>query len=124
MRIIINIVAFITFIVQFFSFVLNALTLKKPECFKEELYNYFIISALLCSLMTIVIFFVQYNCNVGIFKNKVIKCLSWLIVLLSAFTCIWQIFVLHDFILTSCVLLILDFYVIRKSSEMVAKELS
>lgn len=117
MRLIINIVAFITFIAQLLSFALNALTFKKPESFKEELYIFFIFYAFLCSLMTIVFFFVQYNCNVEILKKKVVKCLSLVIVLPSVSICMGQIFVLHDFILTSCILLTFNIYIIRCSFE-------
>ena len=113
MKIIINIVAFITFIVQFLSFVYNVLTLKKPSCLIEELYNYFAFSAFLCSLMTVAIFLVQYNFNAGILNKKSVNCLLLVIVLLSIYICVWQIFVLHDFFLSSCILLIFNFYIIR-----------
>ena len=44
MKILINIVACIAFVGQFFSFVLNALNQKKPECAVESVYDNFIIA--------------------------------------------------------------------------------
>ena len=83
MKIVINIIAFIVFVAQSISFVLNALTLKKPECVKDSLYNYFFVLAFLFSLITIIVFVVLYNFDYQIHKKKVLSCLIITIAILS-----------------------------------------
>ncbi len=112
MKIVINIIAFIVFVAQSISFVLNALTLKKPECVKDSLYNYFFVLAFLFSLITIIVFVVLYNFDYQIHKKKVLSCLIITIAILSIYIHIWQILILKDFIITSCVSLFFDYYII------------
>jgi len=71
MKILINTVAFIAFIGQFFSFAFSALNQKKPESIIESVYNDFIFFAFLCSLITVVIFVVQYNFDFKLLKKKI-----------------------------------------------------
>lgn len=61
MRIFINIIAIIAFIIQSFSFVLNVLIQKKPESTIDSLYSYFVVIASLCSVLVIVLFVLLYN---------------------------------------------------------------
>lgn len=112
MRILINIIAFITFVAQFISFVLNALTLRTPECVIDSLYIYFFILAYICSLITINVFVVLYNINF-ILHKKSIRNILISIVILGVYIHIWQLMNLKDFMLISCILLFFDFYIIR-----------
>lgn len=70
MKILINFVAFIAFIAQSIFFVFSALNQKKPEAMMESLYNYFVFLALLCSLITIIAFYLQKNRYLYPFKNS------------------------------------------------------
>lgn len=114
MKILINIVAFIAFIGQFFSFVFSALNQKKPESVIESLYNNFIFFAFLCSLITVVIFVVQYNFNFKLLKKKIPNCIFLVIAVLSIYIHVMQLLALTDFLLTSCILLLFDYYIMRK----------
>ena len=53
MRVLINIIACIAFGSQLFSFVLNALNMKKPETEIESLNNEFVLVAYICSLLSV-----------------------------------------------------------------------
>lgn len=114
MKIIINIVASIVFIVQFVSFVFNALNLKKPGCTIDSLYNYFVIIAYLCSLFAVIIFAVQYNFKAKYLNNKLLNCIFLIIVMLGTYIHLSQLLLLKDFVLTSCILLLFDIYIIHK----------
>ena len=114
MRITINLLALIVFVVQIISFVFNVLTLKKPKCTADALYNCFIFTAFLCSLLTVVIFVVQYNFNAMLLKKKSVNCLLLIIVMLGTYIHISQLFILNDFIIPSCILLLIDIYVLPK----------
>lgn len=114
MKILINIVAFIAFVGQFFSFVFNALNQKKPECAVESVYDNFIFVAFLCSLITVGIFVVQYNFDFKLLKTKVANSFFLVITVLGIYIHVMQLIVLNDFLLTSCVLLLFDYYIMRK----------
>lgn len=114
MKILINTVAFIAFIAQFFSFAFSALNQKKPESVTESLYNNFMFSAFLCSLITVAIFVVQYNFNFKLLKKKIPNCIFLVIVLLGIYIHVMQLLALNDFLLTSCILLLFDYYIMRK----------
>ena len=113
MRNVINIIALITFVAQSVSFVLNALTLRKPECVTDSLYNYFFIIAFLSSLITIIVFAVLYNFNYLLHKKNVLSYFLITIVILSIYIHIWHVLILKDFIITSCVSLLFDYYIIH-----------
>ena len=114
MKILINTVAFIAFIAQFFSFAFSALNQKKPESVIESLYNNFMFSAFLCSLITVAIFVVQYNFNFKLLKKKIPNCIFLVIVVLGIYIHVMQLLALNDFLLTSCILLLFDYYIMRK----------
>lgn len=111
MRLFINTIAFIVFILQFFVFVFSVLNLKKPENAIETLYNYFVFSAFLCSLITIAVFVIQYNCHFKLLKKKVLDSFFLIIVMIGMYVPIAQLWIFNDFILTSCLLLLIDCYV-------------
>ncbi len=113
MRGIINTIAFITFLMQSIVFTFGVLNQKKPTCTEEMLYNYFIITALLCSLLTIVIFIVQYNFKNKILEIKWLNCLLLIITILGIYVNLYQIFERADFIIISFIMLLFDICVIR-----------
>ena len=114
MKILINTVAVIAFIGQFFSFVFGALNQNKPESVIESLYNNFIFFAFLCSLITVVILVVQYNFNFKLLKKKIPNCIFLVIAILGIYIHVMQLLALNDFLLTSCILLLFDYYIMRK----------
>ena len=113
MKVIINTIAFITFLMQSIAFTLGVLNQKKPTCTEELLPNYFIFTALLCSLLTIVIFIVQYNFKNKILEIKWLNCLLLIITILGIYVNLYQIFERADFIIISFIMLLFDIYVIR-----------
>lgn len=114
MRVFINITAVLSFIVQFFPFIFSALNQKKPENAIDLLYHYTVSIAYLCSLLTIVIFFILYNFNIKILKSKWLNSVFLLIVILGTYIHISQLFVLKDFMFLSCILLVYDFFLLHK----------
>jgi len=114
MKILVNVISSFVFFVQFISFVLNILNQEEPESTIESLYQYFYITTFLCSLCTVVFFVVTYNFNFKAQQKKVTNCLFLVITILGLYIPILQIFVLNDFVLTSCVLLIFDSYTLLK----------
>lgn len=114
MRIIINIVAFVAFIMQSISFVFNALIQKKPECYTETLYSVFLLTAYVCSLLSVWIFVFMYNFNISLLRKKYVFFFLLMIVLLGCYIHLMQLFVIQDFIITSCSMLLFDCYVIAK----------
>lgn len=114
MKILINTVAFIAFIEQFFSFAFSAINQKKPESAIESVYNYYIFFAFLCSLITVIIFVVEYNFNFKLLKKKIPNYIFLVIVAVGIYIPIMQLLALNDFLLTSCILLLFDYYIMRK----------
>jgi len=112
-KIIINTIALLVFLAQFIFFVLGALNQKKPENVVETLHSWFIISAYLCSLLTVFIFVIQYNFGYKFFKNKVYNCISLVIVVLGLYIHLSQLLTLNGFMLVSIILLFMDYYIIR-----------
>lgn len=121
MKIVINIIAFFVFIVQFFSFAFSALNQKEPECTKELLYSCFMLFAIFCSLITIPIFAILYNCKFKLLKERIPNYIILVIVLLGSYIHISQLLSLHNFIITSCILLLFDIYIIRKVLSCIKK---
>jgi hypothetical protein len=114
MKLIINTVAFIAFVAQFFSFAFTALNLKKPASTSESLYNDFVLTAYICSLLSVAVFVIQYNFSFKFLRKKTVNIISLGIVALGGYIHFSQLFVLHDFIISSCILLLFDYYIIRK----------
>lgn len=114
MRIFINIIAIIAFVIQSFSFVLNVLIQKKPESTIDSLYSYFVVIASLCSVLVIVLFILLYNFDFKFLKTKILNCFFCIVGFLGTYIHIWQLFIHNDFVLTSFVLLIFDIYIFCK----------
>ena len=114
MRIFINIVAIITFVMQSISFVLNVLIQKKQGCTIDSLYSYFMVTAFLCSVLVVILFAIMYNLYCKFLKVKILNYFFCLVSLLGTYIHIWQLFIHNDFVLTSFVLLLFDLYVFRK----------
>ncbi len=110
MKIIVNVIASIVFIVQFISFFIIVLNQKAPESTMESLYYYFVLTASLCSICTIAIFGVIYNFNFKTLHKKKTNYIFFVITILGLYIPILQIYLLNDFVLASCVLLILVSY--------------
>ena len=114
MKLLINFFVVIVFIAQFFSFVFSALNQKKPESITESLHNDVYFYAFLCSLMTIAIFAIQYNFNWNLLKKRVTNCIFLVIVLPGIYIHILELLSLNGFMLIACILLLFDYYIIRK----------
>ena len=110
MKIIINTIAFIAFIMQFISFVFSALNQKKPQSVIESLHNDFVFIASFCSLFVVVIFVVQYNFDFKFLKQKFPNCIFLMIVLLGMYIHIVQLLTQKELIPISFTLLVFDFY--------------
>ena len=114
MKILINIIAFISFGAQFVAFIFSALNQKNPQSTAESFYNDFVFIAYLCSLFAIAIFAVLYNFENKLPRKKTLNALFLLIVLLGAYIHVSQLLLLNDFMVLSCVLLLFDIYSIYK----------
>ena len=114
MKILVNIIAIISFVAQLLPFAFGALNQKRPRSIMETLYSDFIIFAYICSLITIVIFVIQYNFDIKSLKKKTINYIFLVVLLGGIYIHVSQLLVLDDFILISCILLLFDFYIMRK----------
>lgn len=112
MRLLINIIAFIALIVQIVFSVFNVLIMKRPETLHETLYNAFIFMSSICSNIVVLVFFLLYNFKYKCLKNRAINIGFLIIVILAVYIHIYQLFILNNMILTSCVLLLVDSYVV------------
>jgi hypothetical protein len=113
MKIFINTIAFGVFVMQFIAFVFNVLNMHKPDNTQEVLYNDFVFAAYLCSLLAILIFVLQYNLSRWKHNSFLADSLLFIIALLGIYVGLSQIFVLSDFILVSCIMLLFDAYIIK-----------
>lgn len=114
MKTFINTIAGIVFMVQTIASGFNILTLKKPESTLEALHNHFTLTASLCSLLSVVVFVLVYNCNFSFLRKKITNMVFVVIVLPGCYINFSQLFITHDLIASSCVMLIFDCYIIRK----------
>jgi len=112
MKIIVNMIAGIAFIVQFAFSAFSMLTMQKPITINEILYNYMLLVALPCSSIIVLLFLLLYNFNYKFLNNKIINVFFFVIGILALYIHAYQLFVLHDLILISVVLLLIDCYVI------------
>lgn len=110
MKILVNVIAAIVFVVHFISFVLNMLNQKEPESTIESLHHCILITAFLCSMCTVVFFVLIFNFNKKTLQKKITNYIFLLITMLGLYIPILQLFQFKDFLLTSCVLLIFDSY--------------
>ena len=112
MKIIVNMIAGIAFIVQFAFSAFSMLSMQKPITINEILYNYMLLVALPCSSIIVLLFLLLYNFNYKFLNNKIINVFFFVIGILALYIHAYQLFVLHDLILISVVLLLIDCYVI------------
>ena len=112
MKIIVNIIAGIAFIVQFAFSAFSMLTMQKPITINEIFYNNMLLVALPCSSIIVLLFLLLYNFNYKFLNNKIINVFFSVIGILALYIHAYQLFVLHDLILISVVLLLIDCYVI------------
>ena len=112
MKIIVNMIAGIAFIVQFAFSAFSMLSMQKPITINEIFYNNMLLVALPCSSIIVLLFLLLYNFNYKFLNNKIINVFSFVIGILALYIHAYQLFVLHDLILISVVLLLIDCYVI------------
>jgi len=112
MKIIVNMIAGIAFIVQFAFSAFSMLTMQKPITINEIFYNNMLLVALPCSSIIVLLFLLLYNFNYKFLNNKIINVFFFVIGILALYIHAYQLFVLHDLILISVVLLLIDCYVI------------
>ena len=110
----INTIAGFSFIIQFFSCVLNVLSQRKASNVTDSLYNIFMSTAYVCSLFSVLIFLFYYNFDFKLLKKMYIKIISIAIVALGGYVYLFQLFVLQDFIFSSSILLFIAVLTIRK----------
>ena len=77
MKIIVNMIAGIAFIVQFAFSAFSMLTMQKPITINEILYNYMLLVALPCSSIIVLLFLLLYNFNYKFLNNKCILFRYW-----------------------------------------------
>ena len=113
MKIIVNMIAGIAFIVQFAFSAFSMLTMQKPITINEIFYNNMLLVALPCSSIIVLLFLLLYNFNYKFLNNKIINVFFFVIGILALYIHAYQLFVLHeDLMLISVVLLLIDCYVI------------
>jgi hypothetical protein len=112
MKIIVNMIAGIAFIVQFAFSAFSMLSMQKPITINEIFYNNMLLVALPCSSIIVLLFLLLYNFNYKFLNNKIINVFFFVIGILALYIHAYQLFVLHDLILISVVLLLIDCYVI------------
>lgn len=113
MKIIVNMIAGIAFIVQFAFSAFSMLSMQKPITINEIFYNYMLLVALPCSSIIVLLFLLLYNFNYKFLNNKIINVFFFVIGILALYIHAYQLFVLHeDLMLISVVLLLIDCYVI------------
>lgn len=117
MRIFINVIACITLIIQFLVAGINILVMQKPETVMEALYNDFIFISCFCSFAVVPVFILIYNFKYKYLESIIINFFFLVVVLFAVYVHLYQIFVQKDVMLTSCVLLLIDIYIIFKSVE-------
>lgn len=122
MKTVINIIAFIIFVGQFLSFIFNAFNLQEARSTKDSLYQFFFFTAFLCSLITVIIFVLMLNFDFKYLKRIITNSVFLVITLLGLYIHLLQLFKLKDFVLTSCVLIIMDCYIMHNILQNVVHE--
>lgn len=110
MKIFINSIAVFALTMQAVYVLLSGLSLKKPEGIMDSIYNYYVLAALVCSLLSLVIFIILYNYS-SLPLKKWHLCILGIIILLGAHVYIFE-FSKETYI--SCISLTCDLYVIYK----------
>ena len=114
MRMFINSIAIFAFILQAIFSTLNALNMQSTENIWIYLWNEFIFVSFICSSISVLIFILLYNFNFKFLKNRILNTLLLVIVLFAGFIHIWQIIELKGIFLNSCVLVLMDIYIVCK----------
>ena len=119
MKLFINSIVIIAFIMQFIAFFFGVATLKKSENTLTLILHEFHFVAYICSLLVAIIFFVVFNYRMN--EKKSWNSILLIIALLAIYVYISQIIVLNDFIVTSLILLVTDLYIILNSLKILRK---
>ena len=114
MRMFINSIAIFAFILQAIFSTLNALNMQITENFWIYIWIEFIFVSFICSCISVIIFILLYNFNFKFLKNRILNTLLLVIVLFAGFIHIWQIIELKGIFLNSCVLVLMDIYIVCK----------
>ena len=114
MRMFINSIALFAFILLAIFSTLNALNMQSTENIWIYLWNEFIFVSFICSSISVLIFILLYNFNFKFLKNRILNTLLLVIVLFAGFIHIWQIIELKGIFLNSCVLVLMDIYIVCK----------
>ena len=85
------------------------------------LWDSFAILLYSCSDITVLVFILYYNFDFKILRNKMLNFLVILIVMLAGYIHVWQLIVLRDFIITSCILVLFDICIASKSIQNIIK---
>lgn len=112
-RIYINVTAIFFLIMQFMSFLFSSLTRSSTETASEKIFHEVVFIPLICSWFIVLVFLLLYNsAYIRSIRNKALNIAFLMIAIFAACIHINQLFVTHDFILTSIVLLFIDAYVV------------
>lgn len=111
MKIVVNTIAIIALFIQFAYSAFNMLSMQKPITSNDMLYNYFLLVALPCSDIIVIVFLLLYNFDYIFLKNRIINVLFLIIGILAMYIHVYQLFILNDLILSSIVLLLIDSFV-------------
>lgn len=122
MKIFINVIACIVLIIQFLVACINGLIMQEPKTIVETLYNEFILISYFCSFAVVPVFILTYNFKYKYLESKIINFIFLVVVLFAAYIHLYQIFVQKDVMLTSCVLLLIDCYVVFKSIKIIKQD--
>ena len=93
---------------------MNILNMQSTENIWIYLWNEFIFVSFICSSISVLIFILLYNFNFKFLKNRILNTLLLVIVLFAGFIHIWQIIELKGIFLNSCVLVLMDIYIVCK----------
>ncbi len=115
MRILITTIAGIALVIQAVAAFFDIFTMRKTVTLSETLFNDFVFISSLCSFIVVLIFILIYIFKNRFLENKVANLFFLYIVFYAAYVHLYQIFLQKDFILTSCILLPIDCYVVYKS---------
>lgn len=119
MKMIINLIASITFLFQFVFAIFNILNMRRPGTLLETLHNDFVFFSCLCSFSVVPIFALLFNFKYKYLNKTFINILFIIITIVAAYAHICQIFILKDLILVACILLSFDFYIAFKLHKQV-----
>lgn len=112
MRILINSIMAIVFVMQVLSTMLNAFNMQKSDDAWIIVRNCFIFVSFICSDIIVIVFVLLYNFDFEFLKKKTVNCILFLISVIAGCVHIYQIVGLKDFFVISCLLILIDMYVI------------